>query len=327
MTVRGVERKYGKLSISSDTGEKMTDQKPSIGMTRRDFIANTSKAAIGSALLMGTTGKVFPGVEETKSATVVMIRDRNVLDANRKVKYDVVLDMLDKAVTTLTGKDDPVGAWKTIIKPGDVVGIKTNEWERLSTPAEVENVLKKRVMDAGVPEANIGIGDRQVLSIPVFQKTTALINTRPIRSHHWAGVGTLIKNYVMFEPNPPDSPFHDDACSRLAELWEYPIVKGKTRLNVLVMLTPQIHSTGPHGFHPRYLWPYYGLIVGFDPVAVDSTGVRILQAARRAFFGDDRPLNPPPKHIFLADTRYKLGTADPNKIKLIKLGYEKDAFI
>jgi len=38
-------------------------------------------------------------------------------------------------------------------------------------------------------------------------------------------------------------------------------------------------------------------------------------------------LNPPAKHIALADTRYHLGTADPKKIELVKLGWDTDSFV
>ncbi|MEA1896210.1 MAG: hypothetical protein U9N53_00950 [Bacteroidota bacterium] len=76
-----------------------------------------------------------------------------------------------------------------------------------------------------------------------------------------------------------------------------------------------------------YTWEYKGLLVGFDPVAVDSVGIRILQEKRRDFFDEDRPIKPPVKHIFLADTRHHLGTTDPAKINLIKLGWDKDILI
>jgi hypothetical protein len=159
----------------------------------------------------------------------------------------------------------------------------------------------------------------------VFQKATALINSRPMRAHHWAGVGTLIKNYIMFVPDPDN--YHGDSCTRLASIWEMPHVKGRTRLNVLGMLTPQFHVLGPHSFNPKYVWSYYGFLVGFDPVAVDATGLRVIQAKRQEFFGEDRPLSPPAKHIFTADTQYHLGTADPDKIELVKIGYDQDTFI
>jgi hypothetical protein len=292
-------------------------------ITRRDFIKNTSLAAIGSPLFLGKNGFKFSA--DTKKTKVILVRDSNVLDDNGRPKYEVVLDMLDKAVTALIGEKDIVQAWKTFIKPDDVVGIKSNVWTYIPTTSQVEDALKKRVMDVGVAESNIGIDDRGVLRNPIFLKSTALINVRPMRSHHWAGVGTLIKNYIMFIPDPPN--YHDDSCARLASIWDNPLCKGKTRLNVLVMLTPQFHGVGPHNFNPRYVWNYYGLIVSFDPVAADSTGLRIIQAKRKDFFGEDRPLSPPAKHIFEADTRYKLGTADPDKIELIKIGYEENIFI
>jgi hypothetical protein len=265
------------------------------------------------------------GSSSSTRTTVVLVRNKDVLDANGSPRYRVVLEMLDTAVTTLTGEKDPVEAWKTLVTPSDIVGIKTNVWSPISTTPQVEQVLKKRVTDAGVSEANIGIRDRGVWKDSLFKKATALINARPMRSHHWSGVGSLIKNYIPFVSTPWT--YHGDSCADLAKLWKLPLVKGKTRLNVLVMLTPQFHGVGPHSFSPKYVWKYYGLMVGFDPVAVDSTGVRIIQAKRKEFFGEERPLSPPPKHIFLADTRHHLGTADPNKINLIKIGYDKEIFV
>jgi len=302
----------------------MSDKKKKT-ITRRQFISNTSMAAIGSTLFLAAPAAIFSQSQENKKSTVVLIRNKEVLDANGTPNSSVVLEMLDKAVTTLTGKNDPVEAWKTFIKPTDIVGIKTNVWNALPTTSQVEEALKKRVMDVGVKESDISISDRGVLRDPVFQKATALINARPMRTHHWAGVGSLIKNYIMFVPDPYN--YHPDACADLGKIWHLPHVKDKNRLNVLVMFTPQFHNVGPHGFSPRHVWKYYGMLVGFDPVAIDSIGVQIIQAQRKIYFGEDRPLNPPPKHILMADTRYQLGTADPNKIDLIKIGYDKDLLI
>jgi hypothetical protein len=158
-----------------------------------------------------------------------------------------------------------------------------------------------------------------------FQKATALINVRPMRAHAWSGVGTLLKNYIMFAERP--SAYHADSCADLATLWQLPMVKGKTRLNILVMYTPQFHCVGPHSFSADYVWEYKGMLVGLDPVAVDSVGLRIIQAKRNEYFKEERPLNPPAKHIELADTRHHLGIADPAKIELIKIGWDKDTFV
>jgi hypothetical protein len=84
---------------------------------------------------------------------------------------------------------------------------------------------------------------------------------------------------------------------------------------------------GSNYFNKEFTWPYQGLIVGFDPVAVDSIGVQILQAKRKDHFKEDRPLNPPAKHINLADTRHHLGNADPSNIELIKTGWTEGMLI
>ncbi|NIS65945.1 MAG: hypothetical protein GTO05_12470, partial [Gemmatimonadales bacterium] len=96
--------------------------------------------------------------------------------------------------------------WKAIIQPDDIVGIKTNVWAYLPTPREVERAIQRGVRDAEVPATNIGIGDRNVLRQRIFRRTTALINSRPMRTHAWSGVGSLIKNYIMFVNRPPGLP-------------------------------------------------------------------------------------------------------------------------
>ena len=291
--------------------------------TRREFLQNTSVTAIAGALYLNLPVK---GLTQTATKSrVVLIRDVDVLDTNNKLNADLLRGMLDQAVSALTDQGDAAAAWKQIIHPDDVVGIKTNIWSRLATPPELESHIKMRVTDCGVIPANISINDRSLLTDPVFMKATALINIRPMRTHDWSGVGTLIKNYIMFVERPWD--YHDDSCANLAAIWRLPLVQNKTRLNVLVMLTPLFHGVGPHHFSAKYTWAYKGLLAGFDPVAVDATGVRIIQAKRKLFFKEDRPINPPPKHIFLADTRHHLGTADPTKIELIKIGWSDDILI
>jgi citrate lyase gamma subunit len=292
-------------------------------ITRRTFIKNTSSAAIAGALYLNTPIKLF--ADESNKSRVVLIRDEDILNSSGKPKASNLEKMLDEAVRLLTNEEKSQQAWQQIIKPEDTVGIKSNVNNYVRTPFELEEIIQKRVENCGVPSSKISIDDRGVLGNNVFLNSTALINTRPMRAHAWSGVGSLLKNYIMFDEKP--SKYHPDSCADLAKLWKLPITKGKTRLNILVMLTPLFHGTGPHLFNPKYSWAYNGLLVGFDPVAVDSIGVKIIQAKREQFFGEHRPINPPAKHIFLADTRHHLGNADPNKIEIIKLGWEEDILI
>ena len=296
-------------------------------LTRRQFIKQASVATIGSSFLLSGDDVVFSETEMNSKRTltdVVLVRNKEVLDKRGKPRNAIVLEMLDAAISHLTGKKDAIEGWRTLIKPEDIVGIKTNVWSPIGTTKAVEQSLKARKMSAGVSERNISISDRKVLYDPVFKKATALINARPMRSHHWSGVGSLLKNYIMFVPDPYN--YHEDSCARLGEIWTYPIVRDKTRLNVLVMFTPQFHNVGPHGFSPKHVWKYYGLIAGIDPVAVDTIGVKIIQGIRNEYFGEHRPLAPPPHHIEMADIKYRIGTADLSRINLIKVGYEEGSF-
>ncbi len=304
-------------------------------LTRRDFLRATAFTPIVGAVGCCCLGSPAPTVDTPAGAArltavkrgsrVVLIRDAAAVGADRKFNAPVIEKMLDEAMLALFGEKDPVAAWKRIIQPSDTVGVKTNAWNFLPTGPEIEQTIKRRVQDAGVPADRIGIRDRGVLDDPIFQNATALINARPARVHYWSGMGSCIKNYIMFVRKPSD--YHGDACADLASIWSLPVVKDKTRLNILSLLTPQYHNIGPRGFNEKYLWTYGGLIVGTDPVAVDATGYRVIQAQRLKEFGEDRPLETSAHHIQLADTRHKLGKSNPSDIELIKLGWTEGILI
>jgi len=290
-------------------------------MTRRDFLRAAAGTAVAATLGAGILGEA----KAEPTARVVLTRNAEVLGSDGKVRGEVLQSMLDEAVTNLLGTKESLEAWQKVIKSSDVVGIKTNTWNRLATPKELEAAIKRRVLDMGVAEENVDIDDRGVLRNPIFLKATALINVRPLRTHHWSGVGTCLKNYVMFVPDP--SSYHDEGCSPLGKIWTYPIVKGKTRLNILSALTPQFYGRGANFFDRRYVWPYNGLIVGTDPVAVDAIGAHLLQAKRIAFFGEDRALDVPPTHIMVADKTYHLGISELSRIQLVKIGWADELLI
>ncbi len=285
--------------------------------TRRDFMKGSTYAVLGTAL-----GVPFQSAEKSR---VVLIRNADVMDAKSKIREEVVLEMLDEAVKTLFQTNTAQQGFNKIIKPSDIVGIKTNFWTYLPTPKEVENSIKKRVLDAGVSESNISIDDHGVRGNPVFQKATAMINARPLRTHYLAGISGCMKNMIMFSERP--SAWHPNSCADLGLLLNLPQVKNKVRLHVLCVLTPQFHGRGVHHFNRRYVWAYKGLIVGTDPVAVDSTGLQLIMAKRREKLGKAKEIPPVPKHIKTADVKHGLGNSDPNKIDLIKIGWTDDILI
>jgi len=290
-------------------------------ITRRDFLRVTTGTAMAAALGPG----LLREAQAEATAKVILIRNAGVLGPQDKIQEEVLQSMLDEAVKSLLGVKEPLEAWRKLFKSADVVGIKSNEWQKLPTPKELEAAIKRRLLDVGVAGKNIDIDDRGVLNNPIFLNATALVNVRPLRTHHWSGVGTCLKNYIQFVPNRPD--YHEEGCSPLGRIWTFPIVKGKTRLNILSAITPQFYGRGANFFDKRYVWPYKGLIVGTDPVAVDTVGAHLLQSKRIAFFGEDKALDVPPIHITVADKEYHLGVSDLSRIQLIKLGWMEEVLI
>ncbi len=288
-------------------------------LTRRDFLKGTTVVFLGASL---GAGQDAPAAKKTR---VVLVRHRDVLDDNSAIHPDILQGMLDEAVTRLVDESDPVKAFGKLVKPGETVGIKTNVWPYLPTPHDLEAAIKRRLIDAGIAEDRIGLDDRTVATNPLFVQATSLINARPLRTNYLAGMSGCIKNYIMFAPSP--EALHPDSCADLGSVFKLPIVKDKTRLNILCALTPQFHGRGPHHFSRRFVWSYKGLIVGRDPVAVDTIGLRLTMAKRREVLGPDQELPPVPKHIRLADTRHGIGTSDINAIELVKLGWDEDILV
>ena len=290
-------------------------------ITRRDFLKGTAGLLLASS---GLTATPHSAKAQAK-IRVVVIRNMGVVGPNSEINRNILQAMLDESACILTGEKETRLAWQSMFTKADIVGIKTNAWRYLPTPKELEGVIQQSLLDVGIPSGNISIDDRGVLDNPVFNKATALVNVRPVRTHHWSGVGSCLKNYIMFVRQP--SAYHDEGCSDLGKIWTYPVVKGKTRLNILCALTPQFFGRGANFFDRRYVWPYKGLIVGTDPVAVDAVGAELLRRKRIAHFGEDRALDVQPVHISVADKKYKLGVSELSRIEIVKLGWQEEVLL
>src|SRR5512137_861448 len=96
-------------------------------ITRRDFLRVAAGTTIAATLGSGIHGE---GRTEPL-ARVVLIRNAEALVDEDKIKGEIVQMMLDEAVKTLLGTNEPLEAWKKLVKSSDVVGIKSNAWNRL----------------------------------------------------------------------------------------------------------------------------------------------------------------------------------------------------
>jgi len=153
-------------------------------------------------------------------------------------------------------------------------------------------------------------------------RCTVLINVPSVKVHTLTGIAVSLKNSINFSPQP--SKYHAPSTN-LGEIYLLPDVKGKTRLVIVDLLRPYF-GPGPQ-INPLYRWNYRGIIVSSDPVAADTVCLKICQAKRNLFKGEEWPIAPPPDNIVAADRTYHLGTSDPAKIKLVRPGWEKDILI
>lgn len=308
-------------------------------LTRREFIIRGSSAAIGAAV-----GAKHLAAAETKSAEksrVVVVQSEDALDALSKPRPEVVQKMLDAAILRFSGESDVKAAWAKYIKPSDAVGVKMNVMMNATRP-EVVRAIATRLLDIGVKDEKIIIWDRNRAGIGmegvstqnrpfgydekshvskiVSEMSTALINVPGVKAHWITGIAVALKNWVgvISGLNPSDRgvsyAIHADNGAEVCMFNAMPVIREKCRLVIVDALRPLCHG-GPQ-VNPRYLFDYKAILVSTDPVAADVVCQRIIQEQRdKLGLG---PIQPPVKHVALADKKYRLGASDWSNIELIR---------
>jgi hypothetical protein len=285
-------------------------------VTRRDFVRTGAGAAVG--VLAGLARADQPA-RASRSATVTLVRDQRVLDGSHRVAVPVLGEMLRDVVTKVTGKASARDAWRSLVKPEDVVGLVPTQHLN-ATHEEIVTAVRAAIADAGVPAERISIVQND---LEAAERCTALISLPALKAHWLTGIGTVLKNYIMFSGHP--SRYHEENNDKLGEIWLLPAVKGKTRIILVDALRP-LCDKGPQP-DPRYMWDYKGLIAGTDPVAVETVALKILTAKREALKGEPWPLSPPPLCVQMADSRYGLGTARIEEITIARSGWGDAALV
>ncbi len=135
------------------TGER------SDGMPRRTFL-QTSAAVAGAgfaALLTGTRA----AAQAEKKTKLAYVKHASATDERGVGQADIVKQMVDRAVRELTGKDAIGDAWRQLVSPDDVVGLKVNlrGGRNLSTQPCVVDAITAGLQAAGVKANNIIVWD------------------------------------------------------------------------------------------------------------------------------------------------------------------------
>jgi uncharacterized Fe-S center protein len=280
-------------------------------LTRRDFIRGT----VGATLSASVFGLQWPAGEAWAEARslVTVVRDKSAMDSAKNIDIAVIDKMLTETLTRVTGQRNTKDAWLSLVQPNDMIGLVPTDHLN-PTHDEVLGVVINSLVDAGIPKDRI----RDAQDPRNAKKCDALIAIPGLKAHWLTGIGTVLKNYIMYSGSP--SSYHRSNSSKLGEIWNLPFVKGKTKLVLVDSLYP-LCDKGPQA-DPRYMWHYNGLIAGTDPVAVETVCLKIITEKRNAIRGEPWPLSPPPICVEAADKVYGLGTSRMERIQIQHYGWE-----
>ncbi|MFZ2639432.1 MAG: DUF362 domain-containing protein [Verrucomicrobiia bacterium] len=138
-------------------------------MQRRIFMRRLGAAATAGLWLSAVTPNEAqrpflpepPAAKATRLSRVVIVRDARAMEFYTP-QTERVTRMLDRAVVALTRTADAAAAWRELVKPEDVVGIKINSLPgpAMGTRHEVVHAVVNSLRRAGVAARNIIIWDR-----------------------------------------------------------------------------------------------------------------------------------------------------------------------
>jgi len=307
-------------------------------------------------LLKSSLGAAWFGPAEGKSR-VVISRDPSLRASGSTPDSRRVLNLLDRAVQAFFDSDSPLPAWKRVARPGEVVGLKVNCLAgrgTASTSVHLVEAVCERLQQAGIGRKQIVIWDRlasdlesggfrgsqvrcvgndeagyeETLSIfgsagSLVSKTLTrhcdvVINLPVLKDHGIAGVTMALKNLFGAIHNP--NKYHGSVGDPyIADVYMFSPIRQKVRLTVCDAMTAQ-YDGGP-SYMPQWSWPFNGLLVARDPVALDHVGWQFIEA-KRAEKGlpSLRALKREPTYISTAaDAQHRLGTNDPKRIERLEV--------
>jgi hypothetical protein len=120
---------------------------------------------LAAVTLAGQGGGVVQSGPPTR-ARVVMVEDAQATSAYEP-QPAVVQDMVNRAMLKLSGKDDIVQAWRTIVATQDVVGLKVYcaPGPTSGTRPAVVSAVVRGLLSAGLPPHNIIIWDKRLADL------------------------------------------------------------------------------------------------------------------------------------------------------------------
>jgi len=266
-----------------------------------------------------------------------------------KIDYEVLELLFRRAVTAFSGQQ-PDDFWTQNFLPNDRVGLMIDVQEPSVPPIMVEAIIQQLV-STQVKTENIlifaaderdlfaagfsldhdrpgvkaygaaSLGYRKGISRILIDMCDKIINVAVLRPHPQLGMTGAVYNHLACAPVPVAKQVAAEP-QQLASVAARPLVNQKVVLHFLVALHP--FYAVPTEAQPGPRWEYAGLLLGSDPVAVDTVGLEILTAKRAQ--EDIEPAEPPVARQYLqaAYDVHRLGQANREDIAVVTIGPEQD---
>ena len=299
----------------------MADSKE--GTSRRDFLKRCTgtvfAAAFAPAAAADATSAAAargPALEKSK---VVIARDAMLRGQGSTVDERRMLALLDRAMQSFFDVDQPVEAWRRLLRPGERVGLKVNTiaGRRLSTNVTVVEAICERLQSAGVKAQNIVIWDREnseleragfrqssypnrVLSLgtnavgfeevpEAFGAVRSRLSKILTRSCDVLINVPVLKSHWMCGVTAAlknmygaiDNPYryHGNGCSPYIADLNM-LPAIRSRLRFNICDATTASYVGGAGYDPNSTWNHNAIVVARDPVALDYTAWRIIERKR-----------------------------------------------
>jgi uncharacterized protein (DUF362 family) len=288
--------------------------------SRRDFI----KKAITGAVLAHATGKTGLLVaaesdEVLRKSRVVIAHDAQLRGTGSTVDSRRMLSLLDRAMQALFDRNDPIEAWRKLVRPGDLVGLKVNALggRGISSNLHLVGATCERLQEAGIKAADIVVWDRDSdelehagFHVSIGGNGVQCFGTdrvdyeQDLVTHGTVGsrLSKILTQRSNVLINIPVLKDHDGAGVTIALKNMYGVIHNpnkyhpngcdpyiadlnmlpeiRTRMRLTICdATTAMYEGGP-AYKPEHSWKNNALIVSQDPVAVDYTGWQIIERKR-----------------------------------------------
>lgn len=290
---------------------------PVLGTSRREFVKTV---LAGAAFLRAGDGVALSEQREAPAKSrVVIARDERLRGAGSTVDSQRMLGLLDRAMQSLFDRDRPIEAWRKLVRPGELVGLKVNTLggRGISSNLQLVEAICARLQEAGVKAKDIVVWDRgsdeleragfhlsmggngvQCFGTDRVDYETDLAAYGSVGSR----LSKILTRHCNVLINVPVLKDHDGAGVTIALKNMYGVIHNPNKyhpngcdpyiadLNMLPEIRSRMRLTicdattamyeGGPAYKPEHSWKNNALLVSQDPVALDYTGWQMIERKR-----------------------------------------------